>query len=297
MSQPPANTTSGLMAAVGAYLIWGLVLPVYMKALSSASALEIVAHRVVWALPFAFLLLFFSRRLFAVRLLLSLRMLALAALSASVISANWGVYVYAIGAGHVLDAALGYYINPLVSLALGVVVLGERPRPLQWCAIALAVVGVAILTIQSGGLPWISLVLACSFGVYGLLRKIVPFGAAEGFFLEVAILFPIAAGILVFVGASGTAHFLDSWQETAMFVILGPLTAIPLILYAMGARQLTLATIGLLQYMVPTLLVLTAVFLFGEPFGRTQLVSFAFIWTALALYTATLFSGRRKSRT
>ena len=263
-----------------------------MKALSSASAMEIVAHRIVWAVPFALVLLLYSKRLFALRAFLNLRMLALAGLCAAIISANWGVYIYAIGAGRALDAALGYYINPLVSLALGIALLGERPRPIQWMAIALAAIGVAILTVQSGGLPWISLVLACTFGVYGLLRKIVPFGAAEGFFLEVALLFPIAIGVLAFVGVSGTAHFLDSWRETAMFVILGPLTAIPLILYAKGARQLTLATIGLLQYMVPTLLVLTAVFLFGEPFGRTQLISFAFIWAALALYTATLFAGR-----
>lgn len=289
-----SDTARGLSAALGAYLIWGLVLPLYMKALSHVSPFEVVAHRVVWALPFAAILLFASGRLNTLRQYLTAGMLARAGLCAMVISVNWGVYVYAIGAGRTVDAALGYYINPLVSLALGVAFLGERPNRLQWVAIALAAIGVGIMTIEGGGLPWVSLCLACSFGVYGLLRKVMPFGPTDGFFLEVAVLFPFAAAILAVVEFQGTSHFTDTAGMMAMFVALGPLTAVPLILYATGARKLTLGTIGVLQYMVPTLLFLTAVFVFDEPFGRAQLVAFAFIWTALALYTATLLRGSRQ---
>ncbi|MDY8110482.1 EamA family transporter RarD [Fulvimarina sp. 2208YS6-2-32] len=294
MQTSETDTRRGLFLALGAYAIWGLVLPLYMKALNHVSPLEIVAHRIIWALPFAALILVHQGRLaHTLRYFGHLRTLSLAALTAVLISINWGVYVYAIVSNQAIDAALGYYINPLLNVALGAIFLRERPSRLQGVAIALAVVGVAIMTIKAGGLPWIALVLATTFGTYGLLRKLVKVDASEGFFLEVAILFPIAIGTLAFVT---DVHFGAIPYETVMLVIAGPLTAIPLILFAAGARLLDFATVGILQYTVPTMLFLTAVFLFGEPFGFWQLVAFAFIWSALVLYAVTLIRQAREER-
>ncbi|MFD2237117.1 EamA family transporter RarD [Aureimonas populi] len=292
----PAEPVRGYVFAGGAYLIWGLVLPVFLKALSGVDALEVVAHRILWAWPFALLLLLRLSGRHALRPYLNARTLAVAALCAAIISVNWGVYVYAIAAGHGVDAALGYYINPLLSLALGAIFLKERPSGLQLVAIALACVGVVFLTVATGGLPWVSLMLALSFGLYGLLRKVTPYGAVEGFFLEVTILFAPALALALWVGSRGTAHFANDGWETLLLVLSGPLTAIPLILFAAGARLLRLSTIGMLQYLTPTLLGLTAVFVFGEPFGLEQLVAFAFIWTALAIYTASLLGERGRRR-
>ncbi len=291
MQSRPGESRQGLFYALGAYGIWGLVMPIFMKLLAHVSPVEVVAHRIVWALPLAIAILLWQGTVRqAFRHFRNLRTLALAALTASLISLNWGTYVYAIGAGQTLDAALGYYINPLVNVALAGIFLGERPTRLQGVAIALAAVGVAILTVKAGGLPWISLVLAMSFGTYGLLRKTVPVGASEGFFLEVAILaIPSLVVVALFVP---DMHFLKDGFETALLFAAGPLTAVPLILYAAGARLLHFTTIGILQYIVPTLLFFTAVFLFGEPFSPWQLVAFGFIWSALGIYTWSLLRRR-----
>ncbi|NDV86667.1 EamA family transporter RarD [Aurantimonas aggregata] len=285
----------GFTYALGAYAIWGLILPIYMKLLENVSPLEIVGHRVVWAIPFALLILWWQGLLGGVwRHFTDLRTLALATVTAMLISVNWGTYVYAIVSGHAIEAALGYYINPLVNVLLGALVLGERPNRTQSVAIGLASIGVAILTFKAGGLPWISLILAVTFGTYGLLRKMVPVGASEGFFLEVAILALPCLLLIAFLPTEG--HFLGNGWETVMLVGAGPLTAIPLILYASGARLLHYSTIGILQYSVPTLIFLTAVFVFGEPFSAWQLVAFAFIWAALILYTVALFRSTRAER-
>ena len=286
----------GFTYALGAYAVWGLILPIYMKLLENVSPLEIVGHRIIWAIPFAMLILWWQGLLGGVwRHFTDPRTVALATLTAILISVNWGTYVYAIVSGNAIDAALGYYINPLVNVLLGALVLGERPGRTQMVAIGLAAIGVAILTFKAGGLPWISLVVAGTFGTYGLLRKMVPVGASEGFFLEVAIL--ALPSMLLIALMPAASHFLSNGWETAMLIGAGPLTAIPLILYAAGARLLHFSTIGILQYTVPTLLFLTAVFVFGEPFSAWQLVAFAFIWAALVLYTVALFrSGRAERR-
>jgi chloramphenicol-sensitive protein RarD len=294
---PAGNSAQrqGFTFALGAYAIWGLILPIYMKLLADVSPLEIVGHRVIWAIPFAMLILWWQGLLGGVwRHFGNIRTVALATLTATLISVNWGTYVYAIVSGHAIEAALGYYINPLVNVILGALVLGERPNRIQSVAIGLAAIGVAILTVKAGGLPWISLVLAVSFGTYGLLRKMVPVGAAEGFFLEVAIL--ALPSVLLIAFMPGESHFLTNGWEAAMLFGAGPLTAIPLILYAAGARLLHFSTIGILQYTVPTLLFLTAVFVFGEPFSLWQLIAFAFIWAALVLYTVALFRNGRAER-
>ncbi|RFC66548.1 EamA family transporter RarD [Fulvimarina endophytica] len=294
MQPDPTETRRGLLLAISAYGLWGIVLPFYMKALDHVSPVEIVAHRIIWALPFAAILLMYQGR-FArtVRYLADMRTTALALLTAALISINWGVYVYAIVAGQTVDAALGYYINPLLNVLLAALVLKERPSRLQAIAVGLATVGVAIMTVKAGGLPWISLVLACTFGSYGLVRKMVKVDASEGFFLEVVLLTPFAVAALFIVPVS---HFGVIPYETVMLMGAGPLTAVPLILFAAGARLLNFATVGILQYLVPTCLFLIAVFIFGEPFSVWQLVAFAFIWTALGLYTVTLLRQARVER-
>ncbi|KAA0971017.1 EamA family transporter RarD [Aureimonas fodinaquatilis] len=296
MAAHGAESSKGLTAAIGAYLIWGLVLPVYLKALSHIPALEIVANRVIWAVPFVAGLLIWFGLFSNVRTFLTPRYLAMALLTATIISVNWSIYVYAILVNKAVEAALGYYINPLVSILLGAVFLGERPTRLQGAAIALASVGVVVMAVMAGGVPIISLGLALTFGSYGLLRKMMPFGAAEGFFLETLILILPACTLLVWYKSHGGLHFGDNVQDTLLLIGSGPVTAIPLILFASGARQLKLSTIGILQYMVPTLLVLTAVFVFGEHFGFWQLIAFCFIWTALALYSWSMFDSRKTTR-
>ncbi|TFF27461.1 EamA family transporter RarD [Jiella endophytica] len=292
MQSQPGESRQGFVYALGAYGIWGFILPIFMKLLAHVSPVEVVAHRVIWALPFAILILAWQGAFRpALRHLREPRTMALATLTASLISLNWGTYVFAIGTGHTVDAALGYYINPLLNVVLAAIFLGERPTRLQGIAIALATIGVAILTVKAGGLPWISLVLAMTFGSYGLLRKMVPVGATEGFFLEVVIL--IVPSILIVAIFVPQTHFLKDGFETGLLLAAGPLTAVPLILYAAGARLLHYTTIGILQYIVPTLLFFTAVFLFDEPFSGWQLFAFAFIWSALAIYTWSLFHARR----
>ncbi|WP_099866325.1 EamA family transporter RarD [Pararhizobium haloflavum] len=291
----PGDTRQGFATAIAAYLLWGLVLPFFMKALSHVSPVEIVAHRVLWALPAgALILLWLGRTADLKAALIKPRVVAMAAVTATVISLNWGIYVYAIVSNQALEASLGYYINPLISVVLGMVFLGEKPNRPQWVAIALAGLAVIILTVFAGRLPWISLVLALSFGTYGYLRKTLPIGPSQGFLLEVIILSPIAIALIGWYIAQGESHFLaGSAFDTIMLIAAGPVTAIPLVLYAFGAKGLRLSTIGVLQYLVPTLIFVIAVFVFGEPFALPQLIAFALIWLALIIYTWTLFAERR----
>ncbi|WP_062017311.1 EamA family transporter RarD [Aureimonas sp. AU4] len=287
------QTRRGLTYAFGAFLIWGLVLPIYLKGLAHVSPLEVLAHRVLWSIPLAVAILAVAGTLRSFPRLLRPRIILMATLTALLISVNWGVYIWAIANGHAIESALGYYVNPLINVLLGMAFLGERPNRLQGAAILLAAFGVGILTYESGGLPWVSLALALSFGFYGLLRKTMPFEATEGFLLEVLILFVPALLVLFHVSGQGEMHFGGNGVDTALLVGTGVVTAVPLILYAAGARLLPYTTIGLLQYLSPTLIFLTAVFVFGEPFGFWQGASFAFIWAGLALYTASMLRGRR----
>lgn len=297
MPASPAETSRGFLFMLVAFAFWGLVFPLYMKALHHVPALEILAHRIVWSVPAAVAILAWAGLLRpALANLRSPRTLALAATTAVLITVNWGTYVYAIVSDQAIDAALGYYINPLVNVLLAAVFLGERPNRLQGVAILLAAAAVVILTVEAGGLPWISIVLALTFGSYGLLRKMLPIGPAEGFFLEVLILALPALGAILWALPPGPHHYLPRGVELALLVGAGPLTALPLILYAAGAKRLDFATVGILQYSVPTLLFLIAVFLFDEPFATPQLVSFALIWTGVAIYVWSLLDGNRTRR-
>jgi len=288
------DTLRGFFFALSAYVIWGF-LPLYMKALAHISPAEIIAHRVIWSLPIAgIILVIMGRTADLRRALRTPRMLGMAFLTAALISVNWGFYVWAIGAGHALDAALGYYINPLFSIFLGAVLLKERLSTTQMAAIALVALAVVVLTVDAGRLPVVALALTVTWGLYAYLKKSLPIGPNQGFFLEVLILSPFALAYIGWQTYQGTGHFLTgNTFDTAMLLGAGVVTAVPLMLYANGAKLLRLSTIGIMQYIAPTMIFLTAVFLFHEPFGRAQMIAFPMIWVALALYTAAMLRRAR----
>ncbi len=287
----------GFIFALSAYLLWG-ILPFYLKTVAHIPALEVVAHRIVWSVPIAGLLLWWLGLFGDLKVALTTpRMLAMATLTASLITVNWGTYVWAIGSGHAIDTALGYYINPLVNVVLGAVFLGERLSKPQMVAVALAACAVLLLTIYSGGLPWISLVLAFSFGFYGFFRKTLPIGPTQGFMLEVLILSIPSLALIGWTIMQGTSHFVHgSACDIGLLLFAGPATAVPLILYAFGAKLLRYTTIGLMQYIAPTIVFLSAIFVFGEPFSHIQFIAFALIWSALAIYTWSMLHDARKAR-
>ena len=288
---------SGPLAAALAYILWGLF-PLYIKQLQAVPALEIVLHRSAWSLVFVFGLLALLRRAaWLAAVLRQPRTLAIFGLSALLLAVNWLLYVWAVNAGRVLDASLGYFINPLVNVVLGFAVLHERPRRLQWLAVALAAAGVLWLAVGAGHWPWVSITLALSFGLYGLLRKTAPLGAIEGLALETLMLAPLAVGGLLWLQLSGHSAFgqgdlrLDLWLLTA-----GPITAIPLLLFASGARRVSMATLGLLQYLGPSIQFLLGVFVYHEPFSESRGLGFLLIWAALAVYSAESWRVLRRSR-
>jgi len=290
---PIAPVASGMIA----FLLWGF-LPIYWKALKHVPSIEVLAHRILWAGVFVVLLLAFWRRLGVLRgAFRDLRSLWLCLLSASIISINWLIYIWAVANGFVLETSLGYFINPLLSVLLGMVFLGERFRRLQKLALLLAALGVLYLTISFGKPPWIALGLATSFGFYGLLRKIAKWDSLIGLALETLIIMPVVLAVLVVLEVRGEAHFLHGEIATSLLLIGGGVvTAVPLLLFAHGARRLRLSTIGLLQYLAPTCQFLLAVFVFGERFTRVHLVSFSCIWLALILYSTESMLVERRNR-
>lgn len=276
----------GTVSAACAYLLWGLF-PLYFAHLAHVPAVELLAHRVVWTLALLLVVLAVLHRWTWIGpVLRDRRALAGSVAAAALLALNWGVYVWAVTSGHVLDASLGYFVNPLVSVALGALVLGERLRPVQWVAVGLAAAGVVVLTAQAGALPWIALVLAVSFGVYGLLRKLAPLGAVEGLSLETAVLAPPALVALAWWHRQGTAVFPAPDLATNLWLLgTGPVTAAALLLFAAGARRIPLTQLGLLQYLSPTLQFALGVWVFHEPVGAGRLAGFGLIWLALAVYT------------
>lgn len=301
MSETPApsapkneDSLSGFLFALAAYLLWGF-LPLYMKALGHISPVEVIAHRVLWSVPIALAVLWYLGRTADLRAAMrSPRMLGMGAMTAALISVNWGIYVWAIGSGHALDAALGYYINPLFSIFLGAVLLREKISPWQAVAIGLAAVAVGILTWEAGRLPMVALGLTVTWGFYAFLKKWLPIGPNQGFALEVLMLLPLALGYILWLGYTGGGHFLegvplDNW----LLVGCGIVTAGPLMIYANGAKRLRLSTIAIMQYIAPTMIFLTAVFVFDEPFAPVKLLAFALIWAALVVYTTSMLRTRR----
>lgn len=294
---PPKNEDSlaGFLYALVAYLLWGF-LPLYMKALAHVSPAEVIAHRILWSLPIAMAVILWLGRTADLKLALRTpRMLMMGAATAALISVNWGIYVWAIGSGHALDAALGYYINPLFSVFLGRVLLGERLRPMQVVAILLACAAVGILTWEAGRLPVVALGLTLSWGLYAYLKKSLPIGPNQGFTLEVMLLTPFALLYILWLGVQGTGHFaVGSLRDTLLLLGCGVVTAVPLMIYANGAKGLRLSTIAMMQYIAPTMIFLTAVFVFGEPFGQARAIAFPMIWAALAIFTVAMITGRRR---
>ena len=288
--------SSGILYGLSAYVLWGMF-PLFFKQLQAASAIEVVLHRMVWSLVFVLIVLAVLRRwnwLGDVRR--SPALLGKFAVSALLLACNWLSYVWAVNNGHVLDASLGYFILPLINVALGFIFLHERPRKAQWVAFALAATGVLWMAVQSGHVPWLALLIAMTFGFYGLMRKTATLGALEGMSLETMLLAPLAVVALLWAGPSGPgsqwpAHDAHTWL---FFLLSGPVTAIPLLLFAAGARRVPLSTMGFLQYITPSILALMGVFLYGETFAGPRAVGFVFIWVALLLYTAEgLWAGRR----
>ena len=286
---------SGLLAAIGAFTIWG-VLPLYLKPLGSLPALEIMAHRIVWCVVLVFAWLALRGELGAVRAALAnpgtrYRLMATALL----ISINWLIYVWSIGNGHVIDASLGYFINPLLNVVLGVLVLGERLNLAQRIAVGMAAVGVLYLGIVAGRPPWIALSLAASFGAYGLIRKLVKVESVPGLATETLLLLPFSFGFLVWMELQGTAAFGHSPAHiNALLLGSGLITALPLALFAYGARLIPLSTVGLVQYIGPSLQFLLGVVVFKEAFSFERAIGFAFIWAALVVYAGDgLWRNRR----
>lgn len=276
----------GVVQAALAYVAWGLF-PLYFHQVAAVSSMEIVLHRTVWSLVFVLLVLAAMRRFGALwPVLRQPRQLMLLLLSALLLSGNWLVYVWAVNHGHVIDASLGYFINPLVYVLLGFAFLHERLRPMQWGAVALAGLGVAWLTWQAGQLPWIALLLAGTFGLYGLMRKTAPLGALEGLAAETLLLAPLAVPALLLWTLHGDSALAHADASTLGWLLAaGPVTAVPLLLFAAGARRIPLATLGLLQYIGPTLQMAIGIWVFREPFQAERLAGFLLIWAALALYS------------
>ncbi len=287
----------GVLYAGLAYTAWGL-LPIFFKQLGHVNAFEVVMHRMVWSLLFLMCVLVVLRRWTWLRQVARQpKVLAAFGVSALLLSANWSVYIWAVQNAHVVDASLGYFILPLVNVSFGFVFLHERPRRAQWLAVAVAACGVIWLTVQTGRLPWIALVLASTFGIYGLMRKVAVLGALEGLTLETLLLAPFALGLLVWWAWHGQGALVQSDAVTLGWLLLaGPLTAVPLLLFAAGARRIPMATLGILQYISPSLQMLIGVWLYGEAFDATRALGFYLIWLALLVYSLEGFmQSRRKT--
>ncbi len=290
------NVRNGLLFAAGAYTLWGLF-PIYLKSLENVSALEILAHRILWSVPFGALLLTLRKQWPEVKRALSdrrvLLMLAIAAVS---ISANWLVYVWAVIHDRVLEASLGYFINPIMYVAAGVFILGEKLRNIQIIAVVLATAGVLVLTFGGGAFPWVSIVLAVLFTAYGYIRKTTNVGAMPGLFIEVVMLAPFALLFLIWLIQAGRAVFLSGdIGMDSLLILAGPVTVLPLVLFALAARRLKLTTLGFMQYIGPTLQFILGIY-YGETFTIAHAICFGLIWTALAIFSFDAVRTNRAER-
>jgi len=300
LTQPAVHENSaagearrGVIFAVCAYSIWGTS-AAYFKLLSQAPAVEVVAHRIIWSVPVALVVLAaLGRTRDILPALRSPRTMAILTLTTMLVTFNWGLYVWAVIAGRAIDASLGYFINPLANVALGYVLLGERLRTGQLVAVALAAAAVVIQTWLAGIFPWISLSLAASFALYGYIRKTVSIGPAQGFLIEVLLALVPALVIVLWLAQTGAGRFLGDAGDTALLIGTGLVTATPLILFAAAAKRLRLVTLGLLQYIAPSLIFLSAVFWLGEPMSFWRWVSFAMIWLALIVFSTSSLRAER----
>ena len=290
-----AEARRGLFVGATAYLLWG-AFPLYWPLLEPGGAVEILAHRVVWSLvTMGLLVVVMQRRAQLWAILRNPRMLRLLLVAALVISLNWGTYIYGVNSGRVVETSLGYFINPLVTVLMGVIILGERLRSLQWVALGVGAAAVAVLTWDYGRPPYVALVLAFSFGTYGLAKKTAGAGAVESLAFETAVLTPVAAGYLVWLQASGDGHFVsDGVGHALLLSTAGIVTAIPLICFGFAATRVSMTSLGLLQYLAPLLQFLLGLVVFDEEMPAGRWVGFVLVWVALSIFTFELIQYRRR---
>ncbi|HEY8591795.1 MAG TPA: EamA family transporter RarD [Sphingomicrobium sp.] len=287
------HARGGFALGLSAYALWG-VLPFYFKALGGIPAVDIVAHRILWSLPVLAALLAVGSGWSNVRAALARpATLALLFVTAILIGANWLLYVYAVTSGHILAASFGYYLNPLANVLLGRFVLGERLSRMQWAAVAIAAAGISVLAAGALAQLWLSLSMCVSFALYGLIRKIVPTDAVTGLAIETTMLLPLAAAWLGWMAIFSHPVFGASWEDTALLLIAGVVSTTPLLLFTAAAKRLPYSTLGMLQFLAPTLQFLMAVLLYGEPFTTAHAIAFPAIWTALVLYVIALVRAPR----
>lgn len=283
------NEKSGIIYGVVAYLIWG-VLPLYWRLMESIPAEEILAHRVFWSLIFMIFVILYNRQLqelkdYLKNAMKQTKQLMALAIAAALISVNWFIYIWAVNHEQVVEASLGYYINPLVSVLLGIIFLKERLNVWQMLSFALAAIGVAILTVQHGNFPWIAITLAVTFGLYGLAKKLIRVDSSIGLTFETAMVSPIALIYIVFLGFKGIGSFSVFTLDSLLFIGAGPATALPLLLFAKGAQRIPLTMMGFLQYIAPTISLLLGIFIFNETFTNTHMLTFGLIWTSLIIFS------------
>ncbi|TOI28680.1 EamA family transporter RarD [Vibrio parahaemolyticus] len=293
-SEEQQRARQGVLLAVGAYTMWGIA-PMYFKSIAQVSPLEILSHRVIWSFFLLAALLHFGRHWRSVyHIATDKKKIAYLLSSSILIGGNWLIFIWAVNSNHMLDASLGYYINPLINVLLGMVFLGERLRKLQWFAVVLAGCGVLVQLIVFGSVPIVAMALAMSFGFYGLLRKKVAVDAQTGLFVETLILLPAAAVYLLFITSSPTANMIENpWQLNTLLIAAGVVTTLPLLCFTGAATRLKLSTLGFFQYIGPSLMFLLAVLIYGETFTMDKAITFAFIWGALVVFS---FDGLRNNR-
>jgi chloramphenicol-sensitive protein RarD len=285
----------GIVYTAAAYFLWG-IFPLYFKAIETVPALQIVGHRIVWSLLFLIGVIAVRKEIGAFRSQLTPRILGVYLVAGVLLSINWLTYVWAVNHGYVIEASLGYFINPLVSVLLGVIFLKEKLRPWQWVPFGLAAAGVFYLILSHGSSLWIPLTLAFSFGLYGLMKKITPLGSLHGLTTETVMVCLPALGFLLFEQSQGRGAFWNAGAHTTLLLSLaGVITAVPLLLFSAGTRSIPLTMVGLLQYITPTMQFLLGIYLYGEPFTPERLAGFCIIWTALVFFTTESFLARRKS--
>ncbi|MFV8413145.1 EamA family transporter RarD [Vibrio owensii] len=291
------RSRQGVLLAIGAYTMWGIA-PIYFKSIAEVSPLEILSHRVIWSFFLLAALLHFGRHWRSVRDIIKNKTKMMFLVSTAIlVGANWLIFIWAVNSNHMLDASLGYYINPLINVLLGMVFLGERLRKLQWFAVVLAACGVLVQLVVFGSVPVVAIALAMSFGFYGLLRKKVSVEAQTGLFIETLVMLPAAAIYLLFIASSPTSNMLDNpMQLNTLLIAAGVITTLPLLCFTGAATRLKLSTLGFFQYIGPSLMFLLAVLIYGEPFTSDKAITFAFIWGALVVFSFDGLRNNRKSR-
>lgn len=295
-SEEQKSNKAGYIYALTAFTIWGMA-PIYFKAVQQVTALEILAHRVAWSVPVVLLIMWILKRPFPKGILKDKKTLGILVFTSILISGNWLVFTWAVTHDRVLETSLGYFINPLISVALGIVFLKEKLSLWSKMALGLAIAGVAYRVIIVGGLPWVSLFLAFSFGIYGLLRKQINIGPLQGLLVETLIVLPITAGYIYYLWHSGTGQFLNLSPTIDWLLVAGGIiTTVPLALFSAGARILPLNTIGFIQYLAPSLTFILAIFVFKEPFNTDLLITFGCIWLGLVVYTIGVVKNNRRKK-